>query len=519
MAKEIIFNDEARKELKKGMDILANAVKITLGPKGRNVIIGKQFGSPHITKDGVSVAKEIELKDPVQNLGAHLVREVASKTCDDAGDGTTTATVLAQAIVNTGLKNVAAGANPIDLKRGIDKAVKAVVDFIKDNSIEVGSDFNRIKEVATISANNDETIGGLIAEALEKVSKDGVILVDESKGIDTYIEIVEGIQVNRGFLSPYFITDSNQMLCILDSPYVLISSKKISNIKEILNVLEISVTENKPLFIISDDISEDVLSTLVMNRIKGGLKVCAIKAPDFGENRLESLKDLSAITGGVIVDDSTASINRTNLGQAEKITVAKDKTTIINGAGNKDIIKTRVNVLRNQLTTNPSKHLQERIAKLAGGVAILHIGASSEIELKEKKDRVDDALSATRAAIEEGIVPGGGITLLKSQSVLWDLKGTNEDETTGIKIIFQAVEAPLRQMLKNAGISEDIILAEVSEGDVSYGFNVRTNTLENLLYSGVIDPAKVTITALQNAASVAGLFLTTECAIASEISE
>lgn len=519
MAKEIIFNDEVLKGLKQGMDILANAVKVTLGPKGRNVVIEKPFGSPHITKDGVSVAREIELRNPIQNLGAQLVREVASKTCDDAGDGTTTATVLAQAIINTGLKNVAAGANPIDLKRGIDRAVKVVVNFIKDNAIEIGNDFNRIKEVATISANNDETIGGLIAEALEKVSKDGVILVDESKGIDTHIEIVEGIQINRGFLSPYFITDSNQMSSILDTPYVLISSRKISNIKDILNVLEISMREDKPLFIIADDIDEDVLSTLVMNRVKGSLKVCVIKSPDFGENRIESLKDLSALTGAIVIDDSVVSISRLHLGSAEKITVTKEKTTIINGGGNKDVIETRINVLRKQLASNPSQHLQERLAKLAGGVAILHIGASSEIELKETKDRVDDALSATRAAIEEGIVPGGGITLFKSQRVLHDLKGSNEDETIGIHIVLRAVEAPLRQMLKNAGMSEDIVLSEVEEGDISCGINIRTNTIEDLFHSGVIDPAKVTRTALQNAASVAGLFLTTECAIVSEVEE
>lgn len=518
MAKEIIFNDEVRKELKQGIDILSNAVKVTLGPKGRNVIIERPFGSPHITKDGVSVAKEIELKDPIQNLGAQLVKEVASKTCDDVGDGTTTATVLAQAIVTEGLRNVAAGANPIDLKRGIDKAVKVIVDFIKENAIEVGSDFNRIKEVATISANNDETIGALIAEALEKVSKDGVILVDESKGIDTYIEIVEGIQLDRGFLSPYFITDSNKMACVLDSPYILISTKKLSHIKDLLNVLEISMREDKPMFIITEDIDENVLSTLVMNRVKSGLKVCVIKAPSFGENRTESLKDLSALTGGVIVDDFSTSISRSNLGQAEKVTITKDKTTIINGAGNKDVIKSRVKALQNQLYNNPSQQLHERLAKLAGGVAILHIGASSEVELKETKDRVEDALSATKAAIEEGIIAGGGITLLKSQRVLYNLKGSNEDETTGIKIVYKAVESPLRQMLKNAGLSEDIILAEVSEGDISYGYNVRTNTCEDLLYSGVIDPAKVTRTTIQNAASVAGLFLTTECAIA-EVSE
>ena len=513
MVKEIIFNDEARQKLKQGVDILANAVKVTLGPKGRNVIIEKSFDSPHITKDGVSVAKEIELKDPIQNLGAHLVREVASKTCDDAGDGTTTATVLAQAIINTGLKNMAAGANPIDLKRGIDKAVDVVVNFIKDNSIEV--DENRIREVATISANNDDTIGGLIAAALKRVSKDGVILVDESKGIDTYIDIVEGTQFNRGFLSPYFITDSDQMSCIMNFPYVLISSRKISNIREILNVLEISTREDKPLFIITDDISEDVLSTLVMNRIKGNLKVCVIKAPDFGENRVESLKDLSALVGGIIVDDTVVSIARMHLGSAEKITITKDYTTIVNRGENKGLIQARVNTLKKQLIQNPSQHLQERIAKLAGGVAILHIGASSEVELKEKKDSVDDALSATRAAIEEGIVPGGGITLLKSQRVLRDLKGLNDDETTGINIVFNAVEVPLRQILRNAGISEDIILTEVIKEDISYGYNVRTNTFCNLLHDGVIDPAKVTRTALQNAASIAGLFLTTECAIAS----
>lgn len=519
MAKEIIFDDEARKRLKQGMDILANAVKVTLGPQGRNVVIDKPFGPPHITKDGVSVAREIELKDPIQNLGAKLVKEVASKTCDDAGDGTTTATVLAQAIVTAGLKNIAAGANPIDLKRGIDKAVAAVVKFIKENAIEVGNNFDLVKEVATISANNDETIGSLIAEALEKVSKDGVILVDESKGIDTYIEIVEGIQINRGYLSPYFITDGNQLSCVLDSPYVLICPRKISNIKVILNVLEIAMRESKPLFIIAEDIDEDVLSTLAMNKVKNGLKVCVVKSPDFGENRLETLKDLSVLTGAVI-SDVDITYSRTNLGEAEKITITKDKTTIINGAGHKEVIKERVKALRKQLESNPSQHLQERLAKLAGGVAILHIGAHSEVELKEKKDRVDDALSATRAAIEEGIVPGGGITLFKSiRGELGRLKSSNFDENTGINIVVEAIEAPIRQIIRNAGRKDDIILAEIEDFDLSFGYNARTGICENLLDGGVLDPAKVTRVALQNAASIAGLFLTTECAIASELAE
>lgn len=505
---EVIFNDEVRKELKKGIDILADAVKVTLGPKGRNVIIDKPFGS-HITKDGVSVAKAIELKNAVHNLGAKLVKEVASKTCDDVGDGTTTATVLAQAIITAGLKNVIAGANPIDLKRGIDKAVKSVVNFIKSNSLEIGDDFSKIEKVATISANNDITIGNLIAEALKQVSKDGVILVDESKGIDTYMEVVEGVQISRGFLSQYFITDSIKMSCDFENAYVLISSEKITSIKDILHVLELSLHNNKPLLIIADDVDESVLSTLVMNKIKSGLKVCVIKAPEFGENRIEVLKDLSVLTGA----------SNNNLGTAEKITITKESTTIVNGGGDKETIKNRIDLLRQQLASTPSKHLEERLAKLAGGVAILHIGASSEVEVKEIKDRVDDALSATRAAIEEGIIPGGGSILLKSKRVLKNLIGVNEDENTGITIVFKALEAPLRQMLRNAGEGEDVIISKVYNSDSAFGYNIKTGTFEDLLESGIIDPAKVTRTAIQNAASVAGLFLTAECAIVSDISE
>lgn len=517
MAKEIIFNDEVRNGLKIGMDILANAVKVTLGPKGRNVIIDKPYSAPHITKDGVSVAREIELEDPIQNLGAKLVREVASKTCDDAGDGTTTATVLAQAIVNVGLKNIAAGANPIDLKRGIDKAVSAIVSFIKENSTEVGTNFDRIKEIASISANNDEEIGSLIAEALEKVSKDGIIVVDEAKGIDTTIEIVEGIQINRGFLSPYFINDSTQMACVLEYPFILLSSDKIDKIGDIIPVLEIAMKENRPILIVAEDISDEILSTLVMNKVKNSLKVCVIKAPDFGENRVESFNDLAVLTGGTVVR-STRPL-REHLGVAGKITITKDTTTIVNGAGSREAIEQRVEVLREQISRNPTQHLQERLAKLAGGVALLHVGASSEVELKEKKDRIDDALSATRAALEEGIVPGGGITLLKSISALSDLKGNSEDESIGISIIRKAIEEPLRQMLRNAGLSEDIVISKLENSQFDYGFNVRTFTYENFLQTGIIDPAKVTRTALQNAASVAGLFLTTECAIAPKFIE
>ncbi len=522
MAKEIKFDIKAREELKKGVDALADAVKVTLGPKGRNVIIEKKFGAPHITKDGVSVAREVELEDPFQNMGAQLVKEVASKTGDDAGDGTTTATVLAQAIINVGLKNVAAGANPMDIKRGIDRAVAVVVEGIKAQSQEVGDDFKKIEDVARISANNDEAIGHLIAEAMKKVKKEGVITVDEAKGTETTVDIVEGMQFDRGYISPYFVTNTEKMECVMESPYILIYDKKISNIKDILPVLEATAQSGRGLLIISEDVDQEALATLVVNRLRGSLKVCAVKAPGFGDRRKEMLEDIAVLTGGVVISEekgmqlATATIDQ--LGRAEKITVNKENTTIVNGAGNKEAIAGRVAQIKAQIEQTTSDYdrekLQERLAKLAGGVAVLHIGAPSEVEMKEKKDRVDDALSATRAAIAEGIVPGGGVAYIRCVKSLENLKGANDDETTGINIVLRAIEEPLRQIVANAGEEGAVVVQKVKDGEGDYGYNARTDTYENLLSAGVIDPAKVTRVALENAASIAGMFLTTSCVIA-----
>ena len=522
MAKEIKFTTSAREELKKGVDALADAVKVTLGPKGRNVIIDKKFGAPHITKDGVSVAREVELEDPFQNMGAQLVKEVASKTGDDAGDGTTTATVLAQAIINVGLKNVTAGANPMDLKRGIDKAVATVVEGIKNMSEEVGDDFKKIEDVARVSANNDDTIGRLIAEAMQKVKKEGVITVDEAKGTETTIEVVEGMQFDRGYISPYFVTDGDKMLCAMDQPFILLYDKKISNLKDLLPILEQTAQSGRPLLIIAEDVEQDALATLVVNRLRGSLKVCAVKAPGFGDRRKEMLEDIAILTGGQVISaDKGMALNTatmTDLGTASNVTVTKENTTIVNGAGSKDAIAARVAQIKAQIEQTTSDYdrekLQERLAKLAGGVAVLHIGAPSEVEMKEKKDRVDDALSATRAAIAEGIVPGGGVAYIRSLDALEGLKGANDDETTGIEIVRRAIEEPLRQIASNAGVEGAVVVQKVREGKGDYGYNARTDVYENLLASGVIDPAKVTRVALENAASIAGMFLTTECVIA-----
>ena len=527
MAKEIKFNIKAREELKNGVDALADAVKVTLGPKGRNVIIEKKFGAPHITKDGVSVAREIELEDPFQNMGAQLVKEVASKTGDDAGDGTTTATVLAQSIIAVGLKNVAAGANPMDLKRGIDKAVTAVVAEIKEMAEEVGDDFKKIEDVARVSANNDETIGRLIAEAMQKVKKEGVITVDEAKGTETTIDIVEGMQFDRGYISPYFVTNTEKMECVMDAPYILLYDKKISNLKDLLPVLEASAQSGRPLLIIAEDVDQEALATLVVNRLRGSLKICAVKAPGFGDRRKEMLEDIAILTGGTVISEekgmqlSTATLQ--DLGTAEKVTVNKETSTIVNGAGNKDAIAARVAQIKSQIETTTSDYdrekLQERLAKLAGGVAVLHIGAPSEVEMKEKKDRVDDALSATRAAIAEGIVPGGGVAYIRCLAALKDLKGDNDDEQTGIAIVERAIEEPLRQIAANAGVEGAVVVQKVSEGKGDFGYNARTDKYENLLAAGVIDPAKVPRVALENAASIAGMFLTTECVIADKKEE
>ncbi len=522
MAKEIKFNTEARELLKKGVDELANAVKVTLGPKGRNVIIEKKFGAPHITKDGVSVAKEVELADPLENMGAQMLKEVASKTGDNAGDGTTTATVLAQSIINVGLKNVAAGANPMDLKRGIDKAVAKVVASIKSQSKEVGDDNSKIEQVATISANNDHEIGKLIADAMAKVKKEGVITVEEAKGTDTTVEVVEGMQFDRGYLSPYFVTNTEKMEAELENPYILIHDKKISNLKEILPILEATVQSGRPLLIIAEDMDGEALATLVVNRLRGGLKVCSVKAPGFGDRRKEMLEDIATLTGGVVISEEKGlkleGATLDMLGSAEKVTVNKDNTTIVNGAGNKDAIAARVNQIKAQIaaTTSDYDHekLQERLAKLAGGVAVLYVGAASEVEMKEKKDRVDDALSATRAAVEEGIVPGGGVAYIRAISSLDGLKGDNEDETTGIEIIKRAIEEPLRQIVFNAGKEGAVYVQKVKEGKGDFGYNARKDEFENFFEAGVIDPAKVTRVALENAASIAGMLLTTECIIA-----
>jgi len=527
MAKEIKFNIKAREELKNGVDALADAVKVTLGPKGRNVIIEKKFGAPHITKDGVSVAREIELEDSFQNMGAQLVKEVASKTGDQAGDGTTTATVLAQAIVNVGLKNVAAGANPMDLKRGIDKAVSVVVEGIKAQSQEVDDDINKIENVARVSANNDEEIGRLIAEAMKKVKKEGVITVEEAKGTETTVDVVEGMQFDRGYISPYFVTNSEKMECEMDSPYILLYDKKISNLKEVLPILETVAQSGRPLLIIAEDVDNEALATLVVNRLRGSLKICAVKAPGFGDRRKEMLEDIAILTGGTVVSEvkgmqlSQATVQ--DLGTADKVTINKDNTIIVNGAGSKEAIKDRVNQIKAQIETTTSNYdkekLQERLAKLAGGVAVLYIGAPSEVEMKEKKDRVDDALSATRAAIAEGIVPGGGIAYIRCLSALDELKGDNDDENTGIAIIRRAIEEPLRQIVANAGVEGAVIVQKVKEGKGDFGYNARTDTFENFFETGVIDPAKVTRVALENAASIAGMFLTTECVIADKKEE
>ena len=522
MAKIIKFNIQAREELKKGVDALADAVKVTLGPKGRNVIIEKKFGAPHITKDGVTVAKEIELENAFENMGAQLVKEVASKTGDQAGDGTTTATVLAQAIVTEGLKNVAAGANPMDLKRGIDKAVSKVVEGIKAMSEEVDDDMAKIENVARISANNDEEIGRLIAEAMKKVKKEGVITVEEAKGTETTVEVVEGMQFDRGYISPYFVTNSEKMECQMDSPFILIYDKKISNLQEMLPILEAVAQTGRPLLIIAEDVDNEALATLVVNRLRGSLKICAVKAPGFGDRRKEMLEDIAVLTGGNVISEvkgmqlKQATVN--DLGTAEKVTVNKDNTTIVNGAGSKDAIDARVAQIKAQIEATTSDYdkekLHERLAKLAGGVAVLYIGAPSEVEMKEKKDRVDDALSATRAAIAEGIVPGGGVAYIRCLSALDELQGANNDETTGIAIIRRAIEEPLRQIVANAGLEGAVIVQKVKEGSGDFGYNARTDSYENFFATGVIDPAKVTRVALENAASIAGMFLTTECVIA-----
>lgn len=527
MAKEIKFEIKAREELKKGVDALADAVKVTLGPKGRNVIIEKKFGAPHITKDGVSVAREVELEDPFQNMGAQLVKEVASKTGDDAGDGTTTATVLAQAIINVGLKNVAAGANPMDIKRGIDKAVSIVVANIKDMAEEVGDDFKKIEDVARISANNDEAIGRLIAEAMKTVKKEGVITVDEAKGTETTVDTVEGMQFDRGYISPYFVTNTEKMECEYESPYILIYDKKISNLKDLLPILEASAQSGRPLLIIAEDVDQEALATLVVNRLRGSLKICAVKAPGFGDRRKEMLEDIAILTGGVVISEEKGmkleSATVDMLGHANKIEVNKENTTIIDGAGSKEAIAARVAQIKAQIEQTTSDYdrekLQERLAKLAGGVAVLHVGAPSEVEMKEKKDRVDDALSATRAAIAEGIVPGGGVAYIRCVEKLEGVKGNNDDETTGILIVKRAIEEPLRQIVANAGVEGAVVVQKVKEGKADFGYNARTDRYENLLSAGVIDPAKVTRVALENAASIAGMFLTTECVIAEKKEE
>jgi chaperonin GroEL len=524
MAKDILFDTEARDKLKNGVDSLANAVKITLGPKGRNVIIDKKFGAPHVTKDGVTVAKEIELSDSIENMGAQMIKEVASKTADIAGDGTTTATILAQAIISTGLKNVAAGANPMDLKRGIDKAVSAVVENLVKQSKKVGSDNSKIKQVATISANNDDIIGGLIAEAFDKVSVDGVITVEEAKGTTTEVKTVEGMQFDRGYLSPYFVTDAEKMLVELENPYILIYDKKISNIQEILPVLEPVAQSSRPLLIIAEDIDGTALSTLVINRLKAGLKIAAVKAPGFGDRRKAMLEDIAVLTGGTVISEERGfTLENTkleDLGTCEKIDIDKDNTTIVDGAGSKKSIKERVNQIKAQIETTTSDYdkekLQERLAKLSGGVAVLYVGAATEVEMKEKKDRVDDALSATRAAVEEGIIPGGGVALIRSIGSLDKISGLNEDENTGISIVKRAIEEPLRQIVKNAGDEGAVVVQKVADGKADFGYNARTEVYENLFKAGVIDPTKVTRIAIENAASIASMLLTTEVVIADQ---
>jgi len=527
MAKEIKFNVEARDLLKKGVDELANAVKITLGPKGRNVVIEKKFGAPHITKDGVTVAKEIELSNPYENVGAQLVKEVASKTGDDAGDGTTTATILAQSIIDVGLKNVTAGANPMELKRGIDKAVRVVVESLEKQKDEVGDDFEKIRQIGKISANGDETIGNLIAEAMEKVHKEGVITVEEAKGTKTEVKIVEGMQFDRGYISPYFVTDTDKMQTQFDSPYILIYDKKISSMKELLPILEPIAQSGKPLLIIAEDIDGEALTTLVVNRLRGSLKVAAVKAPGFGDRRKEMLEDIAILTGGVVFSEEKGlkleAATLDLMGTAEKVTITKENTTVVNGGGDSKLIAERVSLIKNQIEESTSDYdkekLRERLAKLAGGVAVLYVGAASEIEMKEKKDRVDDALSATRAAVEEGTVCGGGVAYIRAQQELENLKGETEDETTGIQIIKRAIEEPLRQISFNAGVEGAVVVNKVKEGKGDYGYNARLNVYQNLKSAGVIDPKKVTRIALENAASIAGMFLTTECVLIEEKKE
>ncbi|MBS7566073.1 chaperonin GroEL [Mucilaginibacter sp. Bleaf8] len=524
MAKQVKYNVEARDALKRGVDTLANAVKVTLGPKGRNVIIDKKFGSPAITKDGVTVAKEIELKDSLENMGAQMVKEVASKTADIAGDGTTTATVLAQAIITAGIKNVAAGANPMDLKRGIDKAVAAVVANLREQSQTVGEDNNKIKQVASISANNDEVIGTLIADAMGKVGKDGVITVEEAKGTETEVRTVEGMQFDRGYLSPYFVTNADKMEAELDSPYILIYDKKISSMKELLPILEKQVQTGKPLVIIAEDLDGEALATLVVNKIRGSLKVAAVKAPGFGDRRKAMLEDIAILTGGTVISEERGfkleNADLSFLGTAEKVVIDKDNTTVINGYGDAEAIKARVNQIKSQIETTTSDYdkekLQERLAKLSGGVAVLYVGAATEVEMKEKKDRVDDALHATRAAVEEGIVAGGGVAFIRAVAALANVEGANEDEKTGIQIIRRAIEEPLRQICQNAGIEGSIVVQKVKEGTADFGYNARTDKYENLIGAGVIDPTKVSRVALENAASISAMLLTTECVLADD---
>lgn len=527
MAKDIKFNIEARDQLKAGVDKLANAVKVTLGPKGRNVVIDKKFGSPQVTKDGVTVAKEIELSDAFENMGAQMVKEVASRTADMAGDGTTTATVLAQSIISVGLKNVTAGANPMDLKRGIDKAVAAVVANLRTQSVEVGDNIKKIEEVATISANNDNTIGSLIAEAMGKVKKEGVITVEEAKGTDTTVEVVEGMQFDRGYISPYFITDSEKMEVALENPYILLTDKKISTMKDLLPVLEPVAQQGRALIIIAEDVDGEALATLVVNKLRGALKIAAVKAPGFGDRRKEMLEDIAILTGGTVISEEKGlrldGATLDMLGRAEKVSINKENTTIVNGSGAKEAIEARVAAIRKQIEVSTSDYdkekLQERLAKLAGGVAVLYVGAASEVEMKEKKDRVDDALSATRAAVEEGVVPGGGIAYIRSIESLETLTGDNEDETIGIQIVKRAIEEPLRQIVENAGGEGSVIVQKVKEGKADYGYNARLDKFENLFEAGVIDPTKVSRVALENAASVAGMFLTTECVLAEKKEE
>ena len=527
MAKDILFNLDARDSLKKGVDALSNAVKVTLGPKGRNVIIEKSYGAPHITKDGVSVAKEIELQDPVENMGAQLVKEVASKTNDLAGDGTTTATVLAQAIVAAGLKNVIAGANPMDLKRGIDKAVATVVESLKAQSQQVGDSIEKIQQVASISANNDNTIGTLIAEAMAKVKKEGVITVEDAKGIETHVDVVEGMQFDRGYISPYFVTNTEKMEAVYENPFILIYDKKISVMKDLLPILEKSLQTGRPLLIIAEDIDSEALATLVVNRLRGSLKVVAVKAPGFGDRRKEMLEDIAILTGGTVITEEKGyrleDATLAELGTADKITVTKDNTTIVNGQGTKENIEARANQIKAQIATTTSDYdrekLQERLAKIAGGVAVIYVGAASEVEMKEKKDRVEDALNATRASIEEGIIPGGGVGFIRAIGSIENLKGENDDQTTGIAIIKRALEEPLRQIVANAGLEGSVVVNKVREGEGDFGFNARTETYENLLKTGVIDPVKVSRVALENAASIASMLLTTECVISNHKEE